>query len=279
MELLRRSLGDSSNRGVRRMRHGRVVAVTGTRGGVGTTSVAAHLAQELALKGGRRRVAYLDLDLYDGTGASLLGLGGGNALVDVLGNVSRLDPQYLERTLATQDNRLYVLAAEMDFSDEFEPESAALTELLDVLGQHFHYVVLDLPQHGGALANAAYANASLACVLTDQTAYSARTVVRLVRHIEARANPPTVYTIVNQPQPPVKGTVSLNDFSAAVDLPVAVTIMHDARGPTLAENLGEPLPARSDFAKGIRTLAALLTGEGVEASRSGLLGRLRKVAP
>lgn len=278
VELLRRSLGDGANRGVRQMRHGKVIAVTGTRGGVGSTTVAAHLARELAKGGGRRRVAYLDLDLYGGCGAGLLGMAGGQALVDVLGNVNRLDPQYLERTLSTQDNRLYVLAAELDYSDEFEPDAAALSDLLDVLGQHFHYVVLDIPQRGGPLANAAYANASLACVVTDQSVYSARTLVRLVRHVEARANPPTVYTVLNAPQPPVKGSVALRDFTAAIDLPIAVTIPHDIRGPALAENLSEPLPERSEFAKGVRTLAALLTGEGVAGSGNGFLGRLRKVA-
>lgn len=278
LELLRRSLGDGSNRSVRRLRHGKVIAVTGTRGGVGTTSVAANLARELAQRGGRRRVAYLDLDVYGGSGASLLGLAGGNALVDVLGNVSRLDPQYLDRTLATHDSRLYSLTAELDYGDDLLPDIDALNELLDVLGQHFHYVVLDLPQRGGALANAAYANASLACVLSDQSVYSARTLVRLVRHIEARANPPTVYAVLNQAQPPAKGSVSLRDFSAAIEVPVAVTIAHDARAPALAENLGEALSDRSEFARGVRVLAALLTGEGVESSRRGLLGRLRKVA-
>lgn len=277
-ELLRKSLGDGSSRGVRQMRHGKVVTVTGTRGGVGTTSVAAHLARELAEKGVRRRVVYVDLDLYGGCGASILGMAGGNALVDVLGNVNRLDPQYLDRTLATQDSRLFVLAAELDYGDEFVPDPMALGDLLDVLGQHFHYVVLDVPQRGGPLVNAAYSNASLSCVLTDQSVYSARALVRLVRHIEGRAHPPTVYAVLNQTQPAAKGAVSLKDFSAAIDMPIAVTIPHDPRGPSLAENLSEPLPERCDFARGVRNLAALLTGEGVAHGRSGLLGRLRKVS-
>lgn len=275
IELLRRSLGDGAR--VRQSRHGRVVTVSGTRGGVGTTTVAANLARELAKRGGRRRIAYIDLDLYGGTGASLLNLAGGNALVDVLGNVNRLDLQYLERTLATEDSRLFVLAAELDYSDEFFPEPGALTELLDVLGQHFHYIVLDVPHRGGAIANAAYANANLACVLSDRSVYSARTLVRLVRHIESRTHPPTVYTVLNHPQPGTKGSVALKDFSAAIDLPVAVTIPHDPRGPALAENLGEPLPERCEFAKAVHNLAALMTGEGVAATSKGLFGKIRKV--
>ena len=278
VELLRRSLGDGSNRGVRQARQGKIVAVTGTRGGVGASSTAAHLARELSARGGRRRVAYIDLDLYGSSGPGLLGLAGGSALVEVLGNVNRLDPQYLERTLATQDGRLFVLASEMSYSEEFTPESGALTELLGVLGQHFHYVVLDVPQAGGPLCNAAFANANLACVLTDQSVYSARTLLRLVRHIESGLTRPTVYTVINQPQPPARGSVAPKDFLAAVEVPIALSIPYDGRALALAENLGEPLPERSEFAKCVSTLASLLSGGGVASSRGGLLGRLRKAA-
>ncbi|WP_397475031.1 CpaE family protein [Pusillimonas sp.] len=278
VELLRRSLGDGSNRGVRQTRQGKIIAVCGTRGGVGTSSVAAHLARELSARGGRRRVVYIDLDLYGSSGPGLLALAGGNALVDVLGNVNRLDPQYLERTLATQDGRLFVLASELNYSEEFTPESGALTEFLGILGQHFHYVVLDVPQRGGALSTAAFANANLACVLTDQSIYSARTLVRLVRHIESGLSRPTVYTVINQPQPPVRGSVASKDFLAAVEVPIALTIPYDGRALALAENLGEPLVERSEFARAVGTLASLLSGGGVAISRAGLLGRLRKVA-
>jgi len=278
VELLRRSLTDSASRGVRQTRQGKVITVCGTRGGVGVSSVAAHLARELASRGGRRRVAYIDLDLYGGCGPGLLGLAGGNALVEVLGNVNRLDPQYLERTLATQDSRLFVLASEMNYGEEFAPEGAALTELLNILGQHFHYVVIDVPHCGGILANAAFASAGLACVLTDQTIHSARTVVRQVRHIETGSNRPTVYTVVNQPQPLVRGSVAAKDFLAAIEVPVALNIPYDGRTMALSENLGEPLNARSDFAKAVGALASLVSGGGIAATRSGLLGRLRKVA-
>jgi len=278
VELLRRALADGGSRGVRQTRQGKAISVCGTRGGVGVSSVAANLARELSLRGGRRRVAYIDLALYGGCGPGLLGLGGGNALVEVLGNVNRLDPQYLERTLATQDSRLFVLASDMNYGEEFAPDGGTLTELLDILSQHFHYVVIDVPQCGGALANAAFAASSLACVLTDQTIYSARTLVRLVRHIETGSNRPTVYTLVNQPQPVVRGSVATKDFVAATEVPVALTIPYDGRTMALSENLGEPLNARSDFAKAIGALASLVSGGGIVASRPGLLGRLRKVA-
>lgn len=276
-ELLRRALSDGN---ARQARHGKVIAMTGTRGGLGVTTVAAHFARRLAHESGRRRVAYLDLDLFGGPGPGILGLSGGNALQEVLSNVSRLDPQYLDRTLSTQDNRLYVLAAELAYDDIFVPEAGSLAELLNVLGQHFHYIVLDLPQQGGPIANEALDNANMVCVLTDFSIHSGRTLVRMVRHIEARPKPPGVYVLSNCARSSDKGNVSRNEFSKVVDLPIVQHIPHDPKSPLLSENLGEPLPERSDFGRSIADLAALLTGErsAAEGKKRGMLARLRKEA-
>ncbi len=274
-ELLRRSLGDGSGAGdaVRQVRNGRIVVISGTRGGIGVTSVAAHLARELASEGGRRRVAYVDLNLYDGNGASLLGLAGGNALVEVMSNVSHLDPQYLERTLNTRDNRLYTLCAELEYSEAFVPDGHTLTDLLNVLGQHFHYIILDLPANGGVLANEAFANASLACIVTDQTVHSARTLTRLMRHVQGRVRPPTTHVVLNQSRSPARGAVHTRDFTSALEWPVAVSIPFDAQAPLMTENLGDPLAARSDFARGIRSLAAILTGENAAPAKRASLDK------
>ncbi|RLM22682.1 hypothetical protein BIY29_11880 [Brenneria alni] len=260
-ELLRRALESDEGNTVRQRRLGKVIAVVGTRGGVGTTSVATHLARGLAVGGAHRRVVYIDLDFYGGSGTGMLGLAGGSALIEILGNVNRLDPQYLERTLSTVDNRLYALGAELDYMDAYTPVEGALGALLSTLSQHFHYVVLDVPQPGGELASEVFSHASLACVVADQSIYSARALVRLVRHIEAHPNPATVYSVVNQPQPLNRNKVNIDDFVKAVDLAVTVEIDYDAQSLSLAENLAEALPERSEFARGIKQLTGVLTGE------------------
>lgn len=277
IELLRRSLSDGS---ARQARHGKVIAMIGTRGGTGVTTVAAHLSRHLAHdSSGRRRVAYVDLDLFGGPGPAILGLAGGDALFEVLSNVNRLDPQYLDRTLSTQDNRLYSLGAELSYDDIFTPEPGALGELLNMLGQHFHYVVLDLPKIGGPLANEALDNSNMVCLLTDFSTYSGRTLTRMLRHIEGRPKPPTVYLVSNSPRSSDKGSVNQREFSKAIEIPIVQHIPHDPREPMLAENLGEELPERSEFNRSMAALAALLTGERSAAERkkrSGLLARLRK---
>lgn len=267
-ELLRRVLEENERNPVRQRRLGKSIAVVGTRGGVGATSVAVHLARQLSSGGAHRRVVYIDLDFYGGNGISMLGLSGGNALVEILGNVSRLDLQYLERTLSTTDNRLYALGAELDYMETYETTEGVLGELLKTLSQHFHYIVLDVPLRGGALSSEAFYHASLACIVAEHSVYSARTLVRLARHIEAHPNPATIYNIVNQPQPLNRNKVNRDDFIKAVDLPVAVQIGYDAQSLSLAENLAEPLSDRGEFAQGIKQLAGILTGEAPGKSKA-----------
>lgn len=274
-ELVRRALSRSSP-AQHRGRHGKSVAVLGTRGGVGATSVAAHLARTLARGGTRRRVVYLDLNPYDSNGAGILGRPGGNALFDVLSNIDRLDQQYLERTLADAGDGLHVLAGELDYGEDFQPAAGAIPRLLETLGRYFHYVVLDLPQRGGVLAAEALGPASLICLVTDTSVHSARTLARLARHIESRPNPPTLLTTLNHPQPPSRGKVSVQDFTQATDVPIQVTIAYDAKAPVMAENLAQPLNPGSEFARGIQDLANQVTGEASARGEQAWWNKLRR---
>lgn len=116
VELIKRTLNVSEGKvsQVMRMRAGKTVAFAGTRGGVGVTTIALNVARHLA-ENTQRRIAYVDLNLYGGAANSMLGIQTNNGLSDVLQNVHRLDPQYVERTLVAKGSRLFVLSAELDF--------------------------------------------------------------------------------------------------------------------------------------------------------------------
>ncbi|WP_323011641.1 hypothetical protein [Castellaniella sp.] len=185
----------------------------------------------------------------------------GGGLVDVLNNISRLDHQYLERSLAEISPDFYVLAAEMDYSDEYIPAPDALSQLLDALSQYFHYVVVDVPTRTGGLVESILTRTNIVCLLADPSVHSARTLSRLTRHIESRPNPPTVLAVLNHPWAPVRNQVQDADFQEVTGHSIRATIVHDAKGPSLAENLGQALPDSCEFSHGIQALAGLVTGE------------------
>ncbi|HUH58529.1 MAG TPA: pilus assembly protein CpaE [Candidimonas sp.] len=273
VDALRSWLGDQDGSLVRKARSGKIIAVTGTRGGVGVTSVAAFLASQLTAGKGMRRVAYLDMDFYGGTGSTLLGMPANHALPEVLQNIERIDPQFLERTLSSKDGRLFVLAANQNYSDAFAMESGMMGRLLGVLSQHFHYVVVDLHNPGGTLASEVFSHADMACLLSDRSVHSARALTRLMPHIEARQNPPALHVLVNAPRAPAKGQVNIKEFAQAISRPVALDIPYDGKLPGLAEDLGEPLAAGSELAKAVDKLTRMLTGEHAQGGAAAKMAR------
>lgn len=276
VELLRRTLLQGGNT-VRRARNGKCVAVMGTRGGVGTTAVATQLARALGAGGTRRRVVYLDLNVYDGVGSAMMGCPPGNALLDVLNNTDRLDQQYLERALSDAGDGVFVLASELDYSDVFVPAAGALGDLLENLGRYFHYVILDLPRRGGPLIAEALGHTAQVCVVAEPSVHSARTLTRLVRHIESQTSSPTVLTVLNHPHPVTRHRVQVRDFEQAISQTLQVQIAHDPKAPVLAENLAQEVAPDSDFARGVESLARLVTGEGAAQGKRSLWGRLARM--
>ena len=263
---LRGALGDQDGQSVRKVRTGKVIAVTGTRGGAGVTCVAGHLARHLSEGEGRRRVVYVDMDFYGSTATTLLGMTANHALSEVLQNIDRIDPQFLDRTLINKDGRLFMLAANLGYSEPFAAGTGSVGLLMDVLSEHFHYVVVDLAEPGGVVANEVFSHADMACVLSDRSVHSARVLTRLVLHIEARPNAPALYAVINNSRAPARGRVDAREFAQAVSYPIAMEIAYDGRAPALAEDLGEPLPAGGELAKAVARLARLLTGEAAQGA-------------
>ncbi|QBR01252.1 AAA family ATPase [Paraburkholderia pallida] len=240
-------------------RTGKVLALAGTRGGVGTTTVGVALARHLA-DVTMRRVAYVDLNLNGGAACTLLGITSNNGLTDVLENVHRLDVQYMERTFVTQGPRLFVLSSELDYSSTFELSRGALGELVAMLKHHFHYVLLDVPGPASSVAEQAFEAAQNIYLVADRSVHSAREATRLIRHAQACGNEPALFVLLNNPGQPVTGRVSSGDFAQAIGFPVTQEFPFDGKAVATAENLGERLKPDSEFGVAISLLADNLTG-------------------
>jgi pilus assembly protein CpaE len=157
---------------------GKVVAVVGSRGGVGATTLALHLALHLANQQSRR-VMLLDLDLRTGDCALALNLRPTPGLREALANPLRIDSVFLDRTMALHGERLFVLSAEEPLRVESEFTAEAVDKLLGVLRTQFHYIVADVPRIPGSAYWQALDTADLRIIVADQTLRSVRDTVRL----------------------------------------------------------------------------------------------------
>jgi pilus assembly protein CpaE len=123
---------------------GRVFAVVGAKGGVGTTTVAVNVAAALARVAPRRSLL-MDLHLAHGDAALFLGIEPRFTTADVLANIHRLDEAYLRGVVATSGGGLQVLgSAERGAAPVASAEP--VRGMIEFAARHYEYVVLDVPR-------------------------------------------------------------------------------------------------------------------------------------
>jgi len=264
VELVRRSL--ASNDASASPRMGKALSFVGTRGGVGVTTIATALANHLADKT-RRRIAYIDLDLYGGAAASMFGVSANSGLMELLQNPQRLDQQLINQAFIAQSDRLFVLASELPYNHEVSLRAGAFAELIGMLKRHFHYILIDLPQRGGVLVDEAFDASAMIHVVADLSVHSTREAARLCQFAETRDGNPAISVLINESRQPVAGRVNSKDFVGALARGSVHSLPYEPQTLALAENLGEAVSTqRSPFAAAIVSLANSITGNEVAAA-------------
>ncbi|MTV27539.1 AAA family ATPase [Nitriliruptoraceae bacterium ZYF776] len=141
---------------------GRMIAIAGGKGGVGTTTVAVQLAV-LAQRSRRgRRVCLVDLDLQTGDVRSLLDLTHRRSITDLVGVASELSSRQLDESLSSHESGLRVLLppVEGEFGEDVDALSAR--QILGGIRSRFDIVIVDV---GSVMTEAG----SVAVELSDQT--------------------------------------------------------------------------------------------------------------
>jgi pilus assembly protein CpaE len=126
-----------------------------------------------------RRVALLDLNLQRGDCALALNVTPTAGLREALTNPTRLDLVFLERVMAVQGDRLFVLSAEEPFDHEVKFTGDAVDKLVGLLRTQFHYVIVDVPDLIAEPNRRVLDLANLRVVVADRTLRSVRDTARL----------------------------------------------------------------------------------------------------
>ena len=125
-------------------RRGRVVTVFSAKGGCGKTTLSTNLAAALA-DGGRREVCLVDLDLAFGDVAIALQLFPTHTIADAVPLGDTLDFTGLHALLTPHSPGLTCLVAPVDPGSASSIPAELVGRILNLLRDHFDYVIIDTP--------------------------------------------------------------------------------------------------------------------------------------
>jgi pilus assembly protein CpaE len=269
-------------RGENRPRGSQVIAVAGSIGGVGSTSIAVNLGCVLA-RDQRNSVALVDLDLCLGDADVFLDTIPDYTLVDVAQNVTRLDFTLLKRSLTKHSSGLYLLPRPVRLEDIRLITPDDLQRVIGLLKATFTHVVLDLSKAYTPTDLMALEMATHIVLVTQLDLPCLRNVVRLMMSLGEMENMAEKVKIVVNRAGLESGQITLKKAEETIGKPIFWQLPNDYRTMSEVRNNGVPLIEQFPKAAVTQAIIGLAenlcgdpkNGDGENGKKSSsVLGRL-----
>ncbi len=175
-------------------RGGRVISVTGARGGVGGSTIAAALAWYLGVESNRHTLL-LDADPFIGTAQDWFGVEFKPSFQTLLQDAGDDPGAAVAGAVRPVRNRLHVLGSPPDLACKPAASAGAARRIIDAIRMRFNFVIVDLPflpiqQHRELLELAHHR-----IIVLDPSIASLRDTVRLIAASSTPGQPqrPTIF--------------------------------------------------------------------------------------
>ena len=245
-------------------RNGHLFCVQQARGGVGATTIAVNLADQLLNRKGafkkapENKVCIVDFDLQFGTVGDFLDVDQQEGLLQLASDNFIPDAMWIEQSLTRLPSGLAVLAAPSSFVPLEAMQPAQIEALIKTLKTMFDYVVVDLPR---ALVNwiePVLGETDTLFIVSDMSVPAVRATRRLMEFVLADNAQLPIEVVVNHEKKPMILREHHREAAKALDVTFNYWIAHDPKAAREAVDYGKPLSevsARSDIAKGIASMA------------------------
>lgn len=265
-------LGGESAQPVKQAGAGRLMVVLGTKGGVGTSTIAVNLAVQLARIPGKKTVL-LDLSRPMGDVAALLDLKPKFQVRDAVENVKRLDPTLFDGLLTAHKSGLQVLSGATQLEDWRDGSLPVIERIVEVAQQSFDYVVMDL----GAFYSAEWERILQAAEVLLVSEADLPGLAKLDKHLRALSN---LRVASNQLRLVINrwhrsDEEALAQIEIGMKMPVFARLPNNFKQVTEATVLGIPVAKAGDpLAEGFAKIAGKLAGtENAPARKKSRLGQ------
>lgn len=268
-----------SSKTARNVLRGSVLTFFGAKGGVGTTTLAVHLATYLAQCHGKKTLL-IDNHPQLGHACVYLGIDGSRYhFHELVRNLGRLDSDLLRGYIATHTSGLEVLASPdvCGATKATDPESIAQT--LDFLRGEYDYVVVDCATALDEVTLAVIDASNYVYVVATPEIGAIRDLSRYVDSIsQSDHHTDKLKVVINRFT--AQHAVSLEQIEKAIRLPVSIKLPNSYAELARSTLLGEPISPKqkSEFSLPMLKWAASLAGttahveEEVAAPKKSLFG-------
>ncbi len=242
---------------------GKVIAVTGAKGGTGASTIAHNVGFSIARDLDIQTVL-VDMDLGFGTAGLDYNQDPPQGIADAVFAPDRMDDNLVDRLLTKCGEKLSILAAPATLDRNYDFAETAFDHLVDILRATTPCVILDIPHGWTCWTRRMLVNAEEIVIVAAPELASLRNTKNLVDTLRAArihdAKPMLVMNLVGIPKRP---EIGMTDFAKAVDVTPAGIIPFEPKLFGVAANNGQmiaEIEARGKTAATIRELTRKIVG-------------------
>lgn len=256
---------------------GKIVNILGSKGGIGTTTVAVNLATNLIRLEGVKQVVLIDMNLLFGEVPLFLGIDHVFNWMEIAKNISRVDSTYLMGILHKHSSGVYVLPSPTRVIEDNVVSPQDIELLLVLMQTMFDYIVIDSGQSLDNISMRLLKISDLVLLVSILSLPCLVNVKRLVETFRDLGYPKddNLKIIVNRFVK--KSDISIKDAEKSLAKSIFWQISNDYLTTMSAINQGKSLhdaDPEAEISKNFRQLATTIAGASKkeEKKKTSLLG-------
>lgn len=236
---------------------GRVIAVMGAKGGVGSSTIAHNLAWSIATSFNMPAIL-IDFDVAFGTAGLNFNQDPSTTIMDVIGLGERLDQSTLDKVMFRCSEMLNLIVAPATLDTVCDFSEDAFDPFLDLLRTAAPNLILDLPHAWTGWIKSAAMSADEVVVVASPDLPNLRNSKVLLDTLRAsRPNDAAPKLVLNMVGAPKRPEIEPSEFVGALDAQAATIIPYDAKLFGSASNNGQMLAETDPSSKINENIAEL----------------------
>src|SRR6266436_5341964 len=249
---------------------GKVITLVGSKGGTGVTSLALHLALELAHEG---KGKCLLVDQHPALGDASLYLGTGRhqySFYELASNADHLDEELLRGFLLHHSSGLDLLDSPESVDVIHGASPSTVEHTLAFLAETYHFVIIDCPPGLTDGTRACISQSEQVAIVMTAELPAVRNTVRYIEHLSKLGySSSSIHVVLNRHSK--KGPLSDDRIEKALGRAISLRVPNSYNEVIRAINSGAPISSgnKSDFGAAIQRWAQeLASSDGNNKNRA-----------